>query len=187
MLNRTPVLMNRTRVLVVDDDEDMVDSLLALLETEGSTPRVYSARTIVADVRDFDPDVIIMDIAMPGTSGWEAAEVRQHKLGKRPMLIAVTGQYPEDVDRILAETGEYDHYFIKPFDTKVTVELGRVVPDELAFGLRPGGRRSRAVLQRFLSSTLTERLYALSGCSSRTRRHRRGGLCADRHAYRTDR
>jgi DNA-binding response OmpR family regulator len=125
MLNRTPVLMNRTRVLVVDDDEDMVDSLLALLETEGFNAKgIYSARTIVADVRDFDPDVIIMDIAMPGTSGWEAArEVRQHKLGKRPMLIAVTGQYPEDVDRILAETGEYDHYFIKPFDTKVLLNL----------------------------------------------------------------
>jgi DNA-binding response OmpR family regulator len=125
ILNRTPVLMNRTRVLVVDDDEDMVDSLLALLKTEGFKAKgIYSARTIVTEVRDFDPDVIIMDIAMPGTSGWDAArEVRQHKLGKRPMLIAVTGHYPQDGDRILAETGEYDHYFIKPFDTKVLLNL----------------------------------------------------------------
>jgi DNA-binding response OmpR family regulator len=39
------------------------------------------------------------------------------------MLIAVTGQYPKDGDRILGELGGYDHYFIKPFDTKVLLQL----------------------------------------------------------------
>jgi DNA-binding response OmpR family regulator len=116
---------HRTRVLVVDDDQDMVDSLIALLETEGYNAKgIYSAGTIVTDVRDFDPDVVIMDIAMPGRSGWDAAhDVRQHRPGKRPMLIAVTGQYPQDGDKILAEISGYDSYFIKPFDTKVLLQL----------------------------------------------------------------
>jgi DNA-binding response OmpR family regulator len=39
------------------------------------------------------------------------------------MLIAVTGRYPKEGDRILAETAVYDHYFIKPFDTKVLLQL----------------------------------------------------------------
>ena len=57
---------HRTRVLVVDDNQDTVDSLLALLETDGHNAKgIYSARTILTDVRDFDPDVMIMDIAMP--------------------------------------------------------------------------------------------------------------------------
>jgi DNA-binding response OmpR family regulator len=116
---------HRTRVLVVDDDKDTVDSLMALLETEGYNAKgIYSAQTIVSDVRDFDPDVVIMDIAMPGRNGWDAAhDVRHHRPGKRPMLIAVTGQYPKDGDKILGEISGFDYYFIKPFDTKVLLQL----------------------------------------------------------------
>ena len=85
---------------------------------------IHSARTIVSDVRDFDPDVIIMDIGMPGKDGWDAAQkLRQHNPGKRPMLIAITGQYPKDGDRILGELSGYDHYLIKPFDIKVLLQL----------------------------------------------------------------
>jgi CheY-like chemotaxis protein len=119
------VMPHRTRVLVVDDNQDMVAALLPLLESYGYNAKgIYSARTIVADVRDFDPDIIIMDIAMPGKDGWDAArEVRQHKPGQRPMLIAMTGQYPKDGDKMLAEMSGYDYYLIKPFDTKVLLQL----------------------------------------------------------------
>ena len=116
---------HRTRVLVVDDDQDMVYSLVALLETEGYNVKgLYSARTIIADVRDFDPDVIIMDIGMPGRSGWDAAqEVRQHRAGRRPMLIAVSGEYTKIRDRLVAELSGFDYYLIKPFDTQVLLQL----------------------------------------------------------------
>jgi DNA-binding response OmpR family regulator len=121
---RCLAMPHRTRVLVVDDNQKMVAALLALLENHGyNTKGLYSARTIVSDVRDFDPDVVIMDIAMPDKSGWDAAkEVRQHKPGKRPMLIAMTGEYPKDGARRLAEMSGYDHFFIKPFDTKVLLQ-----------------------------------------------------------------
>jgi DNA-binding response OmpR family regulator len=108
----------------VDDDLDAVATLVALLETDGCNAKgIYSARTIVADVREFDPDVIIVDIAMPGRSGWDAArDIRQDKPGNRPMLIAVTGQYPKDGDRILAEINGYDYYLVKPFDPKALLQ-----------------------------------------------------------------
>jgi CheY-like chemotaxis protein len=65
--------LDRTRVLVVDDELDAVATLVALLETDGYNAKgIGSARSIVAEVRKFDPDVIIMDIAMPGRSGWDA-------------------------------------------------------------------------------------------------------------------
>jgi two-component system OmpR family response regulator len=117
--------MLRTRVLVVDDNQALVHTLVALLESYGHNAKgLYSARTILADVRDFNPDVIIMDTAMPGKSGWDAAQdVRQHKPGTRPMLIAITGQYPKGRDRMLAEMSGYDYYFIKPFDTKKLLQL----------------------------------------------------------------
>jgi DNA-binding response OmpR family regulator len=117
--------MHRTRVLVVDDNRDMLDSLLALLETEGYNGKgIYSASTIIADVRDFDPDVIIMDIAMPGRSGWDAArELHQYRTGKRPMLIALSGEYTNVRDRLVAELSGFDYYLIKPCDPNVLLKL----------------------------------------------------------------
>lgn len=116
---------HRTRVLVVDDNQDMVDSLLVLLETEGYNAKgIYSARTIVADVQGFDPDVIIMDLAMPGRSGWDAAqEIRKYRTGKRPMLIAFTGEYTKGSDRVLSELRGFDYYLVKSRDPKVLLKL----------------------------------------------------------------
>ena len=121
MLKRLLAMLRRRRVLVVGEDQDMVDSLLALLAIQGHNAKgIYSARTIVAEVRDFDPDVIIMDTAMPGTSGCDAArEVRQHRHGKRPVLIALAGHHPKD----LAEISGYDYSFGRPLDTKVLFKL----------------------------------------------------------------
>ena len=110
----------RTRVLVVDDNQDMVDSLLVLLEADGYDAKgIYSARTIIADVRNFDPDVIIMDIT-PGKSGWNAArDVFRYGPRKRPMLIAIVSwEY-----RLSAELSGVDYYLIKPFDPKVLLKL----------------------------------------------------------------
>jgi DNA-binding response OmpR family regulator len=117
--------LDRTRVLIVDDDLDAVATLVALLETDGCNAKgIYSARSIVAVVREFDPAVIIIDIAMPGRSGWDAArDIRQDKPRNRPMLIAVTGQYPKDGDTILAEIDGYDYYLVKPFDPNALLQL----------------------------------------------------------------
>jgi DNA-binding response OmpR family regulator len=115
---------HRTRVLVVDDNRDMVDSLLVLLEADGYDAKgIYSARTIIADLRDFDPDVMIMDTAMPGKSGWNAAR------GRRPMLIAVSGEYTKGADKLRAELSRFDYYLIKPCDPMVLLRLVASYPD----------------------------------------------------------
>jgi DNA-binding response OmpR family regulator len=115
---------HRARVLVVDDDKDTVESLVALLETEGYNAKgIYSARTIISDVHDFKPDVVIMDIAMPGRSGWDAVRaIRGHRSGKRPMLIALSGD-TKPRDRLVAELGGFDYYLTKPCDPKVLLQL----------------------------------------------------------------
>ena len=111
-------MARRLRVLVVDDNTDMVKSLVLLLESEGyETKGVYSAHSILTDVSEFDPDVIIMDIAMPGPSGWEAASQVRAKSGtKRPVLIAVTGHYIRRADTVEAEKRGFDHVLMKPID-----------------------------------------------------------------------
>ena len=118
-------MTNRTRVLVVDNNQDMVDSLLLLLEADGYNAKgIYSAGTIIAELRAFDPDVMIVDVAMPGKSGWDAAqEARRHRPGRRPMLIAVSGEYTKGADGLRAELSGFDYYLIKPCDPAVLLQL----------------------------------------------------------------
>ena len=76
------------RVLVVDDSRDAVLSAMMLLEDEGHEVRaLYSGRHVVKVVQDFNPDAVLLDIAMPGVSGWEVARALREKLGRRQLLI----------------------------------------------------------------------------------------------------
>ena len=114
------------RVLIVGPYQGILDSLSALLESHGyNAKRIYGAGTIVADVRDFDPDIVIIDIAMRDRNGWDAArEVRQcRRRGKRPVLIGVGGQYTKRGDKTLAEMSSYDYYVLKPSDPKGLLQL----------------------------------------------------------------
>ena len=114
----------RLRVLVADDDRDHVVTLAALLIDEGHEVReVYRGSEIMRMMRDFDPDVALVDISMPGMNGYDAArEIRQEFGKRRPMLIAITG-WRQSSDRILAKLAGFDHHMPKPFDPKALLEL----------------------------------------------------------------
>jgi CheY-like chemotaxis protein len=74
-------------------------------------------------VREFDPDIALIDIGMPGMSGYEVARELREEFGKeRPLLIAVTG-WKQSSDRILAKLAGFDHHLAKPFESKALLEL----------------------------------------------------------------
>ena len=83
----------RLRIVVADDERDQVTTLAAILQDEGHEVReVYRGTEVLRMVRDFDPDVALIDIGMPGMSGYEVARELRQEFGKqRPLLIAVTG------------------------------------------------------------------------------------------------
>ena len=78
----------------MDDNQDMVATTEALLHVHGhQTKGCYNGNDALDCVRSFDPDVVLLDIRLPGKSGWDVAqEIRKAYPGKRPMLIAVTGE-----------------------------------------------------------------------------------------------
>jgi DNA-binding response OmpR family regulator len=116
------------RVLVVDDDRDTVLSLITLLRTEAYEVRgLYEAGSIERHVQEFDPDVVILDIAMPGKNGWVAArEIRSHP-GRRTVLIGISGEHVRGSDRTLSEMNGFDFYLMKPYDPNVLMTLLRWV------------------------------------------------------------
>lgn len=116
--------VRRLRILVADDERDQAATLSMLLADEGHEVReVYRGSEVLRVVRDFDPDVALIDIGMPGMTGYDAArELRQVLGGTRPLLVAVTG-WKQSSDRILAKLAGFDHHLAKPFDPKALIEL----------------------------------------------------------------
>jgi PAS domain S-box-containing protein len=105
------------RVLVVDDNADTTDSLALIVELMGHT--VFTARDGLAAVREAGancPDVVLLDIGLPGLSGYEVARwIRQQPIMSGAVLVAITG-YGQESDRQLALEAGFDHHLVKPVD-----------------------------------------------------------------------
>ena len=110
-------LTRTLRILVVDDDRDAVLTLLTLLRDEGHDVRgLYRAKEVPAVVKEFDPDVVLLDIALPDGSGYALAEdIRRRSGSKRPLLIALTGIYKRAPHDQLSRVVGCDHFITKPF------------------------------------------------------------------------
>jgi signal transduction histidine kinase/ActR/RegA family two-component response regulator len=118
-LTRGPLraVQGPTRVLVVDDSRDGADSLRALLELLGAEVRVaYDGPTALVAVSAFQPEVVLLDIGMPGMDGFEVARrIRLHPKSRKVTLIALTG-WGQEKDRRDSEAAGFDHHLIKPVD-----------------------------------------------------------------------
>ena len=117
-------------MLVVDDNRDIADTMVALLKTENHTASAcYDGAHVIDCIRRQDPDVVLLDIGLPNKSGWEVAEeIRKRFSPGRPMLIGVSGEYMKDSDRILAKMRGFDYYLVKPADPDVVLTLVRQAP-----------------------------------------------------------
>jgi two-component system, sensor histidine kinase len=104
------------RVLVVDDNRDEVLTLMALVRDEGHEVKgVYNGRDVLEAVREFDPDVVLLDIGLPDRNGYDLArKIVQRYEERRPRLVAVTG-WKKSSDRMLAQMAGFDHHIPKPY------------------------------------------------------------------------
>jgi CheY-like chemotaxis protein len=99
------------RILIVEDNPDAARSLGLLLELAGhKTDLANDGPTALSKAREFLPDVVVLDIGLPGMSGYEVAEVLKRE--SDAMLIAMTG-YAEDEK---ARQAGFQHYLVKPID-----------------------------------------------------------------------
>jgi PAS domain S-box-containing protein len=103
------------RVLVVDDQPDVADSVAMLIETFGHSARaVYDGAEALAIIQKDMPDVLFADIGMPGMTGYELAErVRANPLLSGVRLVALTG-YGRKEDRSRVIEAGFDLHIMKP-------------------------------------------------------------------------
>ncbi len=103
------------RLLVVDDNQDAADSLAMLLRVHGHEVQVaYSGMAALEKTRTYTPDVVFMDIGMPGMDGYETARlIRQQPGQENVVLAALTGWGQQEDRRRTAEAG-FNHHLVKP-------------------------------------------------------------------------
>jgi CheY-like chemotaxis protein len=117
------------KVLVVDDNPDVVDTLKMLLELNGNTAHAaYDGLEAVEVAEAIRPDVILLDIGLPKIDGYETCRrIRERDWGSRVMVYALTGLGQEDdLDRS-RKTG-FDMHLTKPVAPEVLLTVLAAAP-----------------------------------------------------------
>jgi signal transduction histidine kinase len=105
------------RILIVDDSRDGGESLAMLLRVLGAEVALaHSGRAALECVDTFQPDVVLLDIGMPGMDGYEVARrIRANPKHRNISLIALTG-WGQDEDRQRSTAAGFNHHLVKPAD-----------------------------------------------------------------------
>jgi DNA-binding response OmpR family regulator len=107
------------RIVIADDDKDTVNMLSIILRDEGYVVHgVYTGKDVLPTVRAINPDAVILDIAVPGLSGYAVAQEIRYSFteARRPLLIAISGFWRERADQRLAQQVGFDAHLLKPCD-----------------------------------------------------------------------
>jgi len=111
------------RVLVVDDNVDSAEMLAVVLQQWGHEARLaHDGESALRDVERYHPDLVLLDIGLPGLSGYAVAERVTRAGGDRPQLVALTG-YGQADDVARAREAGFDLHLLKPVDFKRLQEV----------------------------------------------------------------
>jgi len=114
----------KRRILVVDDKKDIADSLGMMLSLLGHTVKTANDGPSAFDAAcEFEPDVALLDIGMPGMSGLDLArKIREQPRLRQIVLVALTG-WGDEADRQRSHEAGFDHHLVKPIRVAVLEEL----------------------------------------------------------------
>jgi two-component system CheB/CheR fusion protein len=121
---RSPAASARRRIVVVDDNVDAAESLALLLQHDGHEVQVAHDGHAALDVaRGFQPDVVLLDIGLPGLNGYDVARrLRVDPAVPALTLVALTG-FGQDEDRRRTSAAGFDHHLTKPVEYDALAEL----------------------------------------------------------------
>ncbi|MEO6226780.1 MAG: EAL domain-containing protein [Thermomonas sp.] len=135
------------RIMIVEDDRSQAMFAEAILRGAGMTPKVVAVpEQMMGVLEDFDPDLVLMDLHMPGTSGTSLTiQIREHPRFSEVPVVFLTGDEDPERQMEVLENGA-DDYILKP-----------VRPRHLIAAVQSRVRRSRAAQQKQVATAEPER------------------------------
>ncbi len=117
--------MNKTKVLVIDDDMNICELIRLYMEKEGYEVRtVYNGKSGIEAFSEFTPNIAVLDIMLPGMDGWQVCrEIR--KVSNIPIIMLTAKG--ETFDKVLGLELGADDYMVKPFDPKELIARVKAV------------------------------------------------------------
>lgn len=112
------------RILIIDDNRDAADSLAMLLRLAGhEVQTVYDGPRALALAEAYQPDLVLLDIGLPGMDGHEVAQRLRGERGLgKATLVALTG-YGTEEDRQQSKVSGFDYHLVKPVDFDALQQL----------------------------------------------------------------
>lgn len=112
------------RLLIVDDNRDAAESMAMLLQIWGHEVLcAYDGPSALEASATYRPQVVILDIGLPGMDGYEvASRLRESPAAANAVLIAITG-YGREEDRIRSRRAGFDHHLVKPVGPEALQKL----------------------------------------------------------------
>jgi CheY-like chemotaxis protein len=112
------------KVLIVDDEEDIRNLGEMMLTDNGyDVLTAKNAGEAITKAEEEKPDIILMDIVMPGRNGFDACKILKFKPATKEIPVVMFSALGRDVDKKMAEEAGAEAYITKPFDKERLLEL----------------------------------------------------------------
>jgi signal transduction histidine kinase/ActR/RegA family two-component response regulator len=123
-VNAQPKGCEPSRILLVDDNPDVAESLALELKLDGySVTIAFDGESALENCQSFQPDVVLVDLGLPGISGYELARrLRQQSRGSDLLIIALSG-YGQETHRRESAGAGCDYHLLKPVHMETLLEI----------------------------------------------------------------
>jgi len=112
------------RVLIVDDNRDAADGLGRLIQSSGCESKVvYNGQDAITETAEFQPDMVLLDIGMPGLNGYETVREIRHRRSDMHLIVVAVTAWSRDDDKRRAYDSGFDLHVAKPMSKKTLDEL----------------------------------------------------------------
>ena len=121
---RSGVRATNCRAVIIDDNKDAADTMSLVIEQLGGSARTANdAVSGLKAIREFTPDIVFLDLSMPGIDGYEACRrIRSEIADRNVVVVAMTG-WAQDQEKQRALEAGFDAYLVKPVDPAAFEEL----------------------------------------------------------------
>ena len=119
MINNDITISIKQKVLIIEDDKDLVMFIKELLEIKGyDVDYCYDGANVITLVKRFKPDIILLDIMMPTVSGYKVAKTLKNNEETKFIPIIMVTAKSETTDKVRGINCGIDDYLMKPFDSQ---------------------------------------------------------------------